>query len=87
MSETARTIGPYSVVAELGRGGMGTVYDVTDPALPGRRLAPKLNHLDGAAPDPLERFVRAASLRKNALLLRIFVIRLPPKWSRRMKTW
>ncbi|MBX3471349.1 MAG: serine/threonine protein kinase [Planctomycetes bacterium] len=36
-----RRIGPYEVLRELGRGGMGVVYEVTDPALP-RRLALKL---------------------------------------------
>ncbi len=36
-----RQIGPYQVVRELGRGGMGVVYEVRDPALD-RRLALKL---------------------------------------------
>ncbi|MBX3471351.1 MAG: protein kinase [Planctomycetes bacterium] len=55
-----RRIGPYEVVRELGRGGMGVVYEVTDPALP-RRLALKLI-LDHADPDALARFGREVEL-------------------------
>ncbi|MCO5171699.1 MAG: serine/threonine-protein kinase [Planctomycetes bacterium] len=55
-----RRIGPYEVVRELGRGGMGVVYEVTDPALP-RRLALKLI-LDRADPDALARFKREVEL-------------------------
>ncbi|MBX3471350.1 MAG: serine/threonine protein kinase [Planctomycetes bacterium] len=55
-----RRIGPYEVVRELGRGGMGVVYEVTDPALP-RRLALKLI-LDRADADALARFGREVEL-------------------------
>ncbi|MBX3468806.1 MAG: serine/threonine protein kinase, partial [Planctomycetes bacterium] len=56
----ARRIGPYEVLRELGRGGMGVVYEVRDPALP-RRLALKLI-LDRADPDALARFSREVEL-------------------------
>ncbi|MCO5171698.1 MAG: serine/threonine-protein kinase [Planctomycetes bacterium] len=55
-----RRIGPHEVVRELGRGGMGVVYEVTDPALP-RRLALKLI-LDRADPEALARFGREVEL-------------------------
>src|SRR5262249_11264209 len=54
-------IGPYEVVRELGRGGMGIVYEVRGPEA-ARRLALKVIHGDGAAPDELERFRREARL-------------------------
>jgi hypothetical protein len=54
-------IGPYEIVRELGRGGMGVVYEVSHPAAP-RRLALKLILDDGAPPDELERFRREARL-------------------------
>ncbi|MCO5171701.1 MAG: serine/threonine protein kinase [Planctomycetes bacterium] len=57
---TARRVGPYEVMRELGRGGMGVVYEVRDPALP-RRLALKLI-LDGGGSEVVARFVREAEL-------------------------
>ncbi|MCO5170821.1 MAG: serine/threonine protein kinase [Planctomycetes bacterium] len=51
-------LGPFRVVRHLGRGGMGSVYEVVDPQL-GRRVALKL--IEGRAdPTALERFRREA---------------------------
>ena len=50
-------IGPYVVVAVLGRGGMGVVYEVRHPEVP-RRLALKLIDPIGADDDALARFQR-----------------------------
>ncbi|RMG16680.1 MAG: hypothetical protein D6731_05590 [Planctomycetota bacterium] len=47
----------YRVVGVLGRGGMGEVFEVEDPAV-GRRLALKLGPGPGAEPDEQERFAR-----------------------------
>jgi serine/threonine protein kinase len=54
-------VGPYEVVREIGRGGMGVVYEVRHPSTP-RRLALKLILDDGASPHELERFRREARL-------------------------
>ncbi|MEQ1891512.1 MAG: serine/threonine-protein kinase, partial [Planctomycetota bacterium] len=52
-------IGPYRVQGEIGRGGMGRVLAVIDPARPGAPLALKLLHVSlGAEPRALERFRR-----------------------------
>ncbi|MEZ0230174.1 MAG: serine/threonine-protein kinase [Planctomycetota bacterium] len=56
-----RTVGPYEVVRELGRGGMGVVLEVKRPGVE-RRLALKLMTLDGVEPVALERFGREAQL-------------------------
>jgi predicted Ser/Thr protein kinase len=55
----ARHIGPYLLVRELGRGGMGVVHEVRDAA--GRRLALKLI-LDAGQGEALTRFRREAEL-------------------------
>jgi hypothetical protein len=59
---SASKIGPYEVVRELGRGGMGVVLEVRHPDLPGRRLALKLISKDAAEGAALERFSREARL-------------------------
>ena len=52
-------IGPYRVQGEIGRGGMGRVLAVVDPARPDAPLALKLLHVSlGAEPRALERFRR-----------------------------
>ncbi|MBX3471930.1 MAG: SUMF1/EgtB/PvdO family nonheme iron enzyme [Planctomycetes bacterium] len=68
--------GPYRVVREVGRGGMGAVYEVSHPDVP-RRLALKLI-LEGVADDDaLQRFEREAQLlaqvrHKNVLVVHAY---------------
>src|SRR5579884_1773173 len=60
-----QTIGAYRIVRELGRGGMGIVYEAFDPAI-GRPVAIKTIRLEsGLTPEQQSelraRFVREAS--------------------------
>ena len=54
----SRLIGPYEVIRELGRGGMGTVFLARDPAM-GREVAIKVLAA-GGVPEDSERFRREA---------------------------
>jgi hypothetical protein len=56
-----QTIGPYQVVRELGRGGMGVVYEVRHPEIP-RPLALKLMPSGNAGAADLLRFQREGEL-------------------------
>jgi len=64
MATVPRQIGPYQIVEELGRGGMGVVYRAFDPAI-GRPLAIKLLNMPHLAQDALaemrQRFAREAA--------------------------
>jgi len=58
-SETARRLGPYTIAAPIGAGGMGEVYLATDTRL-GRTVAIKILRADTARPGRRERFEREA---------------------------
>jgi tetratricopeptide (TPR) repeat protein len=53
--------GAFKIAGELGRGGMGIVYDAMDTKLD-RRVAVKQLRRELAAPDDLDRFLREAKL-------------------------
>jgi serine/threonine protein kinase len=74
--EAGERIGPYTVLRELGRGGMGTVYEVEDPSLH-RSAALKVVHSGLATPDTLTRFRREAEAMarvRHHNLVRIFKV-------------
>jgi eukaryotic-like serine/threonine-protein kinase len=52
-----RTVGPYRIVREIGRGGMGTVY-LAEREDVGKRVALKVVRGGLAAPENVERFLR-----------------------------
>ena len=56
---TPQRIAHYTVLRELGAGGMGVVYEVQDPALP-RTLALKTVIAGQASTDAITRFLREA---------------------------
>ena len=60
---TPERIGPYRVLADLGRGGMGRVFRVVHEDDPGQELALKQLHpLIAASPRALERFRREGAV-------------------------
>ncbi|CAN5612624.1 hypothetical protein BH11PLA2_BH11PLA2_40510 [soil metagenome] len=74
-------IGPYAIVRELGRGGMGIVYDALDPQLQ-RHVAVKVLAAGVFADDRTQdRFLReartAASVRHDALVP-VYSVESPP---------
>ncbi len=74
------TIGPYRIEAELGRGGMGIVYQAYDPALD-RRVAlkvlrPELAHAEGRA--RFLREARGAAQLRHENVVRVHAVADPP---------
>ena len=57
-----RQIGPWVLLRELGRGGMGAVFEAARQDQPDRRVALKLIHAREASPEALARFTREAQL-------------------------
>jgi hypothetical protein len=60
VSQPLGQLGKYLLVRELGRGGMGVVYEARDAAHPDRELALKLILAQGASQEELARFQREA---------------------------
>lgn len=52
----------YTIEAELGRGGMGTVFVAAHSRLPGKRVAVKVLRSDVASPEIVARFKREAQI-------------------------
>jgi len=61
VADRPRRIGRYTVVQELGRGGMGVVYEVRHPEIP-RPLALKQILAAAVTPEVLLRFAREGQL-------------------------
>ncbi|MEM1330062.1 MAG: serine/threonine-protein kinase [Planctomycetota bacterium] len=58
---TPNRIGRYEIIREIGRGGMGVVYEAAQEA-PSRRVALKVIRSDYAAPEIAQRFRRESEL-------------------------
>jgi TPR repeat protein/serine/threonine protein kinase len=56
-------IGPYEIIGEIGRGGMGVVYRAFDPVI-GRPVAIKMVRLDESMEPPEREFLRGAIFRE-----------------------
>ena len=71
------TIGPYTVVGLLGKGGMGTVYLAEDPSL-GRRVAIKILHTqfieDAEIVERFRREARALARLRHPNLMHIYSV-------------
>jgi len=58
-----KTIGPFELLDEIGRGAMGVVYRAKDPAI-GRLVAIKLIRMDSVSDSPEDEFLRGRLLRE-----------------------
>ncbi len=58
-----KTIGPFELLDEIGRGAMGVVYRAKDPAI-GRLVAIKLIRMDAVSDSPEDEFLRGRLLRE-----------------------
>ncbi|MEM9065387.1 MAG: serine/threonine-protein kinase [Planctomycetota bacterium] len=56
-----KQIGPFRILGEIGRGGMGVVYEA-EQAAPARRVAVKVIHPGAATPGMVSRFRRESEL-------------------------
>jgi len=60
VTDSQRIIGPYEIIGEIGRGGMGVVFEAYRPDLDKTFALKALVGLDHAGPDALTRFLREA---------------------------
>ncbi len=79
-SKLPERVGPYRVVAERGRGGMGVVYEAIDDEL-GRRVAVKVlaagSYSDAKARERFRREARAAANLRHPHVVPVFAAELP----------